>query len=70
MQQNNNQFLNVTSVSERYQVSTTTIWRWVREGGLPTPVRLNGSTRWSISDLNSWESQQNNIPRHNNRPNP
>lgn len=70
MQQNNNQFLNVTSVSARYQVSTTTIWRWVREGCLPNPIKFNGSTRWRVSDLNNWESQQNPIPDHYNKPHP
>lgn len=58
MQDSIHQYLNVTNVSERYQVSTATIWRWSREGGLPLPIKLNGTTRWRLSDLRTWEARQ------------
>lgn len=46
------------SLAQRYDVSRATIWRWVREGNLPKPVKINGSTRWSSDDLEKWEEQE------------
>lgn len=57
MQHNNHKFLNVHTVSERYQVTVPTIWRWTRNGNLPKPVRVNGSTRWRLAELSEWETE-------------
>lgn len=44
------------SLAARYQVSRQTIWRWVREGHLPKPVKLaTGSTRWPESAILKFE---------------
>lgn len=46
-------------LSERYDVSRATIWRWVREGKFPSPVRITkGCTRWKLSDVEAWEADQ------------
>lgn len=51
--------LSVKKVSERYETSPATIWRWVREGNFPRPVKLTpGCTRWRLTDLESWESSR------------
>lgn len=43
--------------AERYAVHEKTIWRWVREGKFPKPVRLSpGCVRWRESDLAEWEA--------------
>ena len=53
------QFLTDKKVAERYSSSRSTIWRWLSEGKLPKPVKLNGtSTRWKLSDLEQWEALQ------------
>lgn len=46
------------SLAARYDVSRATIWRWVREGNLPKPVKINGSTRWNSDDLATWEKRE------------
>jgi predicted DNA-binding transcriptional regulator AlpA len=39
-------------VGNYYSVSWFTIWRWVREGKFPHPLKLSsGSSRWHRSDL-------------------
>lgn len=39
-----------TQLAARYDVSRATIWRWVREGRLPAPVKLTpGCSRWRLS---------------------
>ena len=48
-------YLSDTALAERYSVSRNTIWRWSREGKLPTPVKINGSTRWQLKSLEEWE---------------
>ena len=46
-------FLPVEQVAKRYDVSTDSIWRWVRNNKFPAPVRVGaGTTRWRLADLN------------------
>lgn len=41
-----------TQLAARYDVSRATIWRWVREGRLPPPVKLTpGCSRWRLSEV-------------------
>ena len=50
-------FLSVRLVANRYGVSPNTIWRWVREGKFPAPVKLGENcTRWRIADITAWEN--------------
>lgn len=51
-------FYSDKSLAERYQVSRQTIWRWVREGHLPKPVKIaTGSTRWPEAEIIKFESE-------------
>jgi hypothetical protein len=34
--------------------SPTTIWRQVRDGVLPAPIRIGGKTYWLEDELNAW----------------
>lgn len=44
-------------LSEFLEVSRQTIWRWVREGKFPVPLKLGPNcTRWKISDVKAWEA--------------
>ena len=62
MQENNHtapeqSFLTVQATASRFSVSPATIWRWVRKGRFPAPVRLSDNcTRWKTSDITAWES--------------
>jgi predicted DNA-binding transcriptional regulator AlpA len=49
------QYLSDKSVAARYNVSRPTVWRWTKENNLPQPIKLNGSTRWKLTDLEDWE---------------
>lgn len=49
-------FLKDVDLAARFGVSRVTIWRWAREGRLPSPVRLGpGSTRWRRTEIEQWE---------------
>lgn len=44
-------YLRVSEVAKIFDISTATVWRWVRAGKLPQPVKICGSTRWKRSTL-------------------
>lgn len=45
-------FLSVEQVASRYDVSTDSIRRWVRDKKFPAPVRVEaGTTRWRRTDI-------------------
>ena len=43
----------------RYGVHRTTVWRWIRNGEFPKPIKISeGCTRWRLSEVEQWESEQ------------
>jgi predicted DNA-binding transcriptional regulator AlpA len=47
----------IKSVIPIYGMSAATIWRKVKDGTFPKPVKLSaGVTAWKIEDLLAWES--------------
>ncbi|PHS58961.1 MAG: AlpA family transcriptional regulator [Alteromonas sp.] len=52
-------YLSVKSVSHRYDIGVSTVWLRVKQGKLPQPIKLHGtSTRWKLEDLEKWEAAQ------------
>jgi predicted DNA-binding transcriptional regulator AlpA len=51
-------FLSDKFLANRYEVHRATIWRWAQAGNLPTPVKINGATRWKLADIEAWEVKQ------------
>jgi len=52
-------FLSDSQIAERYAVHRCTVWRWTREGkGFPKPIKIMGSTRWKLAELENWEATQ------------
>lgn len=46
-------------LASRFQVSRATIWRWVKDRGLPKPVRFSSRcTRWKLSEIENWETER------------
>lgn len=40
-------------------VSSATLWRWVRAGNFPAPIRLGESTTvWDLSQVEDWLTEQ------------
>lgn len=45
-------------LARRFGVHRTVIWRWVKKGNLPKPVKLSpGCTRWLGSAVEEWEKK-------------
>ena len=52
------QYLSDKKVASRYEVGRSTVWRWLKTNpGFPSPIKLAGSTRWRLSDLEQWEQE-------------
>jgi prophage regulatory protein len=43
-------FIKLPQVARRYSVSRATIWRWIKSGNLPEPIKLSPSTVGFYSD--------------------
>jgi predicted DNA-binding transcriptional regulator AlpA len=51
-------YLTDSQVGDRYCVTRCTVWRWVKAGRLPAPVRLSDRcSRWRIEDLQAFEAK-------------
>lgn len=46
--------LTADELAEMLKVSTRTLWRLLSKGALPEPVRLGGSTRWRLHEVQQW----------------
>lgn len=43
----------------RLPVSGATIWRWVKDGKFPAPVRLSSNiTAWPVEAVEAWERER------------
>ena len=52
-------FLSDKQVAERYNVNRASVWRWVKNGFFPEPLKLTpGCTRWALAELEKWEAER------------
>ena len=52
-------FVSVRSLAARYETAVNTVWRWVREGRYPKPIKLGPAmTRWRLDEVIQWERRQ------------
>ena len=48
-------YKSVTQVANQFGVSRATIWRWVRSGNFPKPIKLSpGCSRWTVDATKRW----------------
>ena len=46
-------------LAKKYGVHRTAIWRWVKNGNFPKPVKLSpGCTRWLGSAVDAWDQKK------------
>lgn len=51
-----------TEIAARYGISRNSVWRWAKEGRLPSTVKLGpGVTRWRLADIEQWEAEREAI---------
>ena len=56
----NQKYLSDKQVADRYGVTRTSIWRWLRTlDDFPDPIKLSeGCSRWSLLSLLNWEQKR------------
>ena len=60
----NQLFFSDKQTGARYGVGRGTVWKWVKDGAFPRPVKLSpGCTRWRLDDLLKWERKPNTMER-------
>jgi len=53
------EFARIKDLMERYSVSHTTIYRWIKTTGFPSPVKIGTSTaRWPMDKVIAWEKER------------
>jgi prophage regulatory protein len=46
-------------LAKKFGVHRTAIWRWVKQGDFPKPVKLSpGCTRWIDEAVEAWEKRR------------
>lgn len=56
-------FIRPKELARRWRVNRSTIWRWVRAGDLPAPVRINKQVvAWPMQVVRAFE-ERNYKPR-------
>ena len=52
-------YLSDKQLAEKYGVHRTTIWRWVKQGDFPPPVKLSpGCSRWPGQPVDAWDQKK------------
>ncbi|WP_434657344.1 helix-turn-helix transcriptional regulator [Sulfurimonas sp. NW9] len=55
----NEQFLRLPKVMEATGLAKSTVWLWVKQNKLPTPIKLSARvTVWKLSDIEAWQEEQ------------
>ena len=49
--------VSASELAELLQVSTRTLWRLRSNGKLIAPIKLGGSTRWRLEEVQQWIAQ-------------
>jgi predicted DNA-binding transcriptional regulator AlpA len=39
-------------------IGTVTMWRWVKEGRFPAPIRVGSGTYWQVGAIRAWLREQ------------
>lgn len=50
----NDNLLTAKQISQAINKSKATIYRWVKTGKFPKPIKINNSTLWRASEINAW----------------
>jgi excisionase family DNA binding protein len=52
------ELLTARDVAARLSIGVSTLWRQVKRGNLPAPIRIGGSTRWRRADIEALTAAQ------------
>ena len=50
--------LSISDVCETINVGRVTLWRMVKAGKFPPPVKIHSMRRWKVEDVHAWIAEQ------------
>ena len=54
----NDTYLTRKEVLQRFLIGNTTLYRWIKDGQFPQPVRFGPRCiRWKLEQLENWEKE-------------
>jgi len=54
-----NNLLSINQVCEKVNRSRVTLWKWVKDGQFPKPLKIGNRTLgWKEADFNDWLQEQ------------
>ena len=54
-------YLTMADLAERFQVNRSTIYRAIKEGEFPPPVRIFSCPRWSLKSILAYERKRERL---------
>jgi len=48
------QLMTIREVAAELRLGESTVWRHVKDGALPSPIRIRGATRWLQSEIRAF----------------
>jgi len=53
------QFYRLPSIKQKFQVSGSSVWAWVKAGKFPKPIKLSDNcTAWNAADVEAWAAER------------
>lgn len=59
-------YLNVKDICEMLQISRSTIYYQIENGGFPKPLKFGNTARWQYADVMQWINAQ--MLKHSSQP--
>ncbi len=56
--QNTSDLLRIQEVAMMLNLGESSVWRHVKNGDLPKPIKIGGTTRWRRETLEAWIASQ------------
>lgn len=60
--------LRIDKVLELFPISKVSLYRLVKEGKFPSPMKLGATNVWSSTELRKWLAENARRPKANRRP--
>jgi len=55
-------FQRAKTVAERYDIDESTVWRWIKKGLLPQPIKLGPhTTGFDVSELDEYDRKHGRV---------
>ncbi|PWW08876.1 MULTISPECIES: AlpA family transcriptional regulator [Pseudidiomarina] len=59
------QYLTLANIKEQFQISKSTVYRWIEERNFPRPTKFSTkAARWRACDIEEWIESIESSTRH------